>query len=148
MGSIIVVVLVLVVGVAAYVRLSPLDVEKWHNPKLPKLEAGEHPSGGSFVGRYVQQDDGQAALARVHEVAVKTPRTQVLAGSVAEGKISYVTRTRGFGFPDVTTVTLLEDAATGTTSVQIYARLRYGKKDLGVNKTRVRDWVARAKLAE
>ena len=76
------------------------------------------------------------------------PRTKVLAGSVAEGKITYVTRTRIAGFPDLTTVTLTQLPATGKSTLQIYARLRFGKADLGVNKARVRDWVARAKLAE
>lgn len=142
------IVVLLVLAGMAYVRLSPLDVETWHTPELPAMAPGEYPGAGRFVGQYVQDGDGQAAFERLHQTALATPRTQVLAGSPGEGKVTYVTRSRGMGFPDMTTVTLTQTPANGQSMIQIFGRLRFGKYDMGVNKARIRDWVARAKLAE
>ena len=59
------------------------------------------------------------------------PRTSVLAGSVDTGRITYVTRTQWMGFPDYTTV-----EQQGET-LKLYARLRFGRSDFGVNAVRV-----------
>ncbi|WP_299875173.1 DUF1499 domain-containing protein [uncultured Sulfitobacter sp.] len=146
LGTLIFVVLVGAAAFAAHVRLSPMDAQKWHNPKLPVMGPGEYPGKDRFVGQYVLDGSGEAVLQQVHDTALATPRTRVLAGSPAEGKITYVTRTKVMGFPDVTTVTLTQIPATGKSTLQIFARLRYGKADLGVNKARVRDWVKRVGL--
>lgn len=137
-----------VIAAMAYVRLAPLDVQTWHSPQLPEMAPGEYPATGSFIGQYVQDGDGRAAFARLHETALATPRTQVLAGSPAEGKVTYVTRSRIVGFPDLTTATLIRSPDTSEAMIQVYARLRFGKADLGVNEARARDWVARAGLAK
>jgi uncharacterized protein (DUF1499 family) len=79
-------------------------------------------------------------------VALATPRTRLLAGSVATGKLTYVTRSRLFGFPDYTTVSLLLPEDGGPTYLHMFARLRFGLDDLGVNGARVRDWAARGGL--
>lgn len=142
------IVLLAVIAAMAYVRLAPLDVQTWHNPQVPETGPGEHGGTGHFIGQYVQDNDGAVAFARLHETALATPRTQVLAGTPAEGKVTYVTRSRIMGFPDLTTATLIRTTDTATATIQIYARLRFGKADLGVNEARVRDWVARAGLAK
>lgn len=142
------IVLSAVIAAMAYVRLAPLDVQTWHNPQVPETGPGEQGGTGHFTGHYVQDGDGVAALARLHETALATPRTQILAGTPAEGKITYVTRSRIMGFPDLTTATLIRNPDDGTAMIQIYARLRFGKADLGVNEARVRDWVARAGLTK
>ena len=59
------------------------------------------------------------------------PRTQVLDGSVEDGRVTYVTRTRVIGFPDYTTL----EYSNG--QLKAYARLRFGQSDLGVNRERL-----------
>lgn len=130
-----------------YVRLAPSDPSVWHEPDLPDVPVGEHSGTGRFSARYNFEGDGAAALARFHRVALDTPRTEVLAGDLQSGKITYVTRSRVIGFPDYTTVSLEPGLQTGQPSLQIYARLRFGLDDLGVNRARVRDWVRRSGLS-
>ncbi len=78
---------------------------------------------------------GRDGLARFHQVAVGTPRTTVLAGSVGEGMVTYVTRSKLMAYPDYTTAYQDGDV------LKIYGRSRFGRKDFGVNATRVDAWI-------
>jgi hypothetical protein len=49
------------------------------------------------------QGADRAALARLDEIALATPRTTRLAGSPDEGRITWITRSALWGFPDYTT---------------------------------------------
>jgi len=49
--------------------------------------------------------------------------------------ITYVTRSRVFGFPDYTTV------RQAGPQLEIYGRLRFGRSDLGVNAARIDGWL-------
>ncbi|WP_170363311.1 DUF1499 domain-containing protein [Ruegeria arenilitoris] len=119
-----------VVGLGLYVRLAPSDPARWHVQVV--AEAGRDLPGG--VIRAVQT--GPDGLARLDQVARATPRTTVLAGSVDAGLITYVTRSRVFGFPDYTTAQQEGD------TLRIYGRLRFGRRDFDVNRTRVDGWLA------
>ncbi len=112
----------------AYVWLAPSDPARWHVPPL-----GEARDMKSGVVRVVET--GPDGLARLDTIVRATPRTTVLAGSVAEGMVTYVTRSLVFAFPDYTTVQ--QDGDT----LRIYARLRFGRKDFGVNRARVEGWL-------
>jgi len=69
-----------------------------------------------------------------------TERTQLLAGALEDGFATYVTRSKLWGFPDVTRIALTP--VDGGVQIEMAARLIYGKADLGVNEARVRDWLA------
>ncbi len=118
-----------VVALAAYIRLAPSDPADWHVP--PAAEANRDLAGG--VLRVVET--GPDGLAKLDAIARVSPRTAVLAGSVDDGMITYVTRTKVIGFPDYTTVQ--QDGDT----LRIHGRLRFGRRDFGVNKDRVDDWL-------
>lgn len=120
----------LVVLLGAYVRLAPSDPAQWH--VVPVGDANRDMQGG--VIRLVET--GPDGLARLDAIARATPRTTVLAGSVEEGMVTYVTRTRVVGFPDYTTAR--QDGAT----LRIHGRLRFGRSDFGVNRNRVDAWLA------
>ncbi len=114
-----------VAAMLAYIRLAPSDVDRWHRP----IEARE---SKTFEGGAIRVIDARPdTLTRVNEAATDLPRTQVLAGSVAEGRVTYVTRSRLMGFPDYTTVEQQGD------TVKLYARLRFGRSDMGVNAARL-----------
>ena len=77
--------------------------------------------------------------------ALRSPRrlrTEVLAGSPSEGRVTYITRSMWFGFPDYTTVQLEDDG------LEIYGRLRFGQSDQGVNRARVEGWLDRIGAAD
>lgn len=85
------------------------------------------------LGRGAPED----LLARLDAVALATPRTRRLAGSVAEGRITWITRSALWGFPDYTTAEVRPDG------LYVHARLRFGSEDMGVNAARLRDWLSR-----
>ncbi|MCA0904853.1 DUF1499 domain-containing protein [Ruegeria marisrubri] len=122
-------VIALVLGLGAYIRLAPSAPAQWHI--APVAEVDQDLPGG--VLRVVAT--GPEGLQKLDRIARATPRTSVLAGSVDEGMITYVTRTKWIGFPDYTTVR--QDSDT----LRIHGRLRFGRRDFGVNKARVDGWL-------
>ncbi|MEM6305679.1 MAG: DUF1499 domain-containing protein [Pseudomonadota bacterium] len=115
----------MVVAFAAYVRLAPSDTARWH----VTVEAGEDKTGGGSAVRVLKDVDG--ALARVDSAMMAEPATTRLAGSVSEGHITYISRSRWWGFPDYTTVQVVKG------QIRMFARLRFGQQDLGVNAARL-----------
>ncbi|MCT8160615.1 DUF1499 domain-containing protein [Pseudoruegeria sp. SHC-113] len=123
-----------------YVRLAPIDAQSWHQDPDTAPDPG-------VAGVRIGSDDarapqGEAAtlLAALNNIALATPRTRVIAGSVADGMITYETRSLLWGFPDYTTVKLAPQA-DGSARLAILARLRFGRSDLGVNGKRVAAWL-------
>ncbi len=112
-----------------YIRLAPSDPARWHT--APQVAADEDMSHG--VKRLVTAEP--QSLGQLDAIIRKSPRTQVLAGSVDEGMVTYITRTAVIGFPDYTTIY----ASDG--QIQVYGRLRFGQSDLGVNRNRVDGWL-------
>lgn len=139
----ILVVLVLgIAGLLAYVRFAPSDPARWHidiaaADFVPSAKwAAFCPSPGSpdFVAG--------AGLAKLAEVAEATPRTIRLAGSVEEGRVTWVTRSRIFGFPDYATAATVE--TTGGPQLCIISRQRFGSEDGGVNAAKLQSWLMAA----
>ncbi|MFK7937762.1 MAG: DUF1499 domain-containing protein [Roseovarius sp.] len=127
--------LVIILAVAAgalaiYARSLTSDPAHWHQmPNKPR----DINQAGAALRQITAEDD---TLARLDAIIRATPRTVVLAGSVEDGMITYVTRSAAFGFPDYTTVQ--QDGPQMT----IYGRLRIGYADLGVNAKRIDGWLA------
>lgn len=128
-------------GLAAYIRLAPTDLASVHTP--PQLYAWDH--GGAWneilpltggASLRLSPDKGAPAdlLARLDAIAMATPRTKRLAGSVDQGMVTWETRSALWGFPDYTTAQARPDG------LYIHARLRFGKSDMGVNAARLQDW--------
>jgi uncharacterized protein (DUF1499 family) len=130
MRVVLAIVVLLVLGGLAYVRLAPSDPARWH-------VAIEGEGDADFAdGALRSIAAGEDALAAADSYMRGLPRTEVLAGSVAEGRVTYVTRTRVFGFPDYTTIERDGDR------LKAYARLRFGQSDMGVNAKRLEGLVA------
>jgi uncharacterized protein (DUF1499 family) len=142
------------VAFGAYVRLAPSDPGLWHVDPSASLPAGglaaSRPGAAPEIATTLNSaivvvevaGPDQAALARLDEIALATPRTIRLAGSPEDGRITWVTRSVLWGFPDYTTAQArTTDAGSG--EVTIFARSRFGKGDMGVNAARLRDWLSR-----
>ena len=132
-------VLAAVAGVGAYVRLAPSDPARWHVAPEAAGPWGEVTAGEGWASLRLPPGRGEprALLARLDVVALATPRTIRLAGSVAEGRITWVTRSALWGFPDYTTAEARPDG------LYLRARLRFGRGDMGVNAARLKDWLSR-----
>lgn len=124
--------LVAVAALMAWVRLAPSDPARWHGALT--FTKDEDKDGGAI--RVLPVENQNSVLAALDRIATATPRTQTLAGSVEEESITYVTRSTFWGFPDYTTITAVEGR------VILFARLRFGQSDFGVNKKRLDDWIS------
>lgn len=129
-------------GLAAYVRLAPDDPARWHvaMAEIAGEAAAVSPvirqvPGGAVA--FLPAADPAAALARLAGMAEASPRTRRLAGSPAEGRITWIARSRLIGFPDYIT------AETTERGLRIWSRQRYGRGDLDVNLRRLTDWLGR-----
>ncbi len=125
------VVVVLIGGLVVFIRVAPNDPTQFH--VVPEVSENKDLLGG--VKRRVKT--GPDGLARFHAVALGAPRTYVLAGTVEDGHVTYVSRTKWMGYPDLASVKQDND------DLLIYARQRFGRKDFGVNKARIDGWLAR-----
>lgn len=114
----------------AYVRFAPTDVTRWNQPIMASRDVDQ--ANGAIRVREAQP----AAFAKVDKIMRALPRTKVLAGSVNEGLITYVTRSRLWGFPDYTTVQYSDGM------LKLFGRARFGTSDLGVNAARLGDILA------
>ncbi len=133
----------------AYIRYSPNDPTHWDvdpfTAGVAHLANGflVSPSGGDEVAPvYHQAPEGLAR--EINRVALSQPRTALFAGSVDEGHMTYITRTRVFGFPDFTSVRVV--SAPGGATFAAFARSRFGKSDFGVNRDRLESWLKTLKL--
>ena len=133
---ILIAILFLVIGLMLYIRLAPTQTDKWHNRPSADAPGDTSEEGGFQAVRRITAPAGEV-LEAMRKIALETPRTELVAGSVEEGMMTFRTRSAFWGFPDFTTV-----AAEGDLLV-IYGRLRFGRSDMGVNKARVRDWLDR-----
>lgn len=129
-----IILLTIAIGLGLYVRLAPVNPEHWH--AMPDDVGTRGLSGGAM--RVIDAPEG--GLEQLHAIIVATPRTKVLAGNADEGLVTYVTRSLVVGFPDYTTVRIVE------TRLEIYGRSRFGRSDFGVNAARIDGWLKR--LAE
>lgn len=133
----------IVVSALLYIRIAPTDADAWNIDPMVVESPG-------MAGVLVRREGGDIApaplsmpapdlLARLDAIIRATPRTRQIAGSVAEGRITYVTRSLIFGFPDYATVSAAQEGAQSVPV--IYSRLRFGASDTGVNRARVRKWL-------
>ncbi|MEI4234036.1 DUF1499 domain-containing protein [Roseovarius sp. D22-M7] len=114
------------VAAMVYIRAAPSDPDRWH--RMPESVSDRDLEGGAM-----RRVEGE--IAALDAIIRDTPRTRVLAGSVEAGMITYITRSRVFGFPDYTTVR--QDGEM----LEIFGRARFGKSDLGVNAARIDGWL-------
>lgn len=122
-------ILAILVAAGLWVRLAPSDPARWHQPV--KGEADKTFKNGAL--RIIASDAD--TLTALDSTIRATVRTSVLAGSLDEGRITYITRSALWGFPDYTTVEQRDGA------LAILGRARFGRSDIGVNKARIEGWL-------
>lgn len=143
MGLFLAVVIIACLGLTALIRLAPSDPALWHrDPReampagLPRNELRRMP-GGAFLILSSDPETANGLLASLDHIALATPRTSRLAGSLQEGRVTWITRGALWGFPDYTTAQVHPDG------LYVHARLRFGRSDLGVNAARLESWLSR-----
>lgn len=76
------------------------------------------------------------------EMLSREPRVKELHRDLQGTQIDYVQRSAFWKFPDIITIRFIPIGEKKTT-IAIYSRSVYGAGDFGVNKARIRDWVAK-----
>ena len=135
-------VVLVVLGFAGWVRLAPVDAARWH-VAADVSGLGHMPATGGHIWRGALKGDGSDEMAELDRIIRATPRTRVIAGTLGEGMITYETRSKLWGFPDYTTLSVGSGEA-GQRVVEIYSRLRFGTSDLGGNRDRIMGWLKAA----
>lgn len=145
------IVVVLAVAFAVFVRVAPSDPVRWHVDPVTVAPPGfpgavlMRPEGGEIAGP-VFAASPERLLAAFDAVVRDSPRVSVLAGSVAEGHVTYVARSALFGFPDYVSVRVLAVEGGGS-RLAVFSRLRFGYDDMKVNARRLDAWLVRTGMA-
>lgn len=123
--------LILCVGVVAvgYIRLAPSPAGDWHVPL--EFASDRTIKGGAMRVFDAPRED----FAKLDQIIRGTPNVKVLAGSLKEGRKTFIVRSRVVGFPDY--VTIQFDGV----QIKVFSRLRYGRSDFGVNAARIDGWL-------
>jgi len=108
------IVILAVVALLAYIRVAPTDVARWHKP----VGNAETTDAEGWSARVVP--DAAGLLSDLHQGMLALPRTELIAGGVGDGRLTYITRSKLMGYPDYTTI----EQSDG--QIKLYARLRLG----------------------
>jgi Protein of unknown function (DUF1499) len=137
MGLFVAFAIIALLGLMAFVRLAPTDPAAWQD--MPAIDGPfdtvTPQTGGATLRISTAKGAPADLLARLDAISMATPRTTRIAQS--DTKIIWETRSALWGFPDYTTAEVRPDG------LYIYARLRFGRSDLGVNAARLTDWLSR-----
>lgn len=153
--AIVAILIALIGGAFGAVRLAKHDPDAWHvdpltapSPSSPNSHR-VGPAEGALGATVAADGDAPVVGSTVAElaaafdsVATGSPRVEIVAGSAADGHVTYVQRSATVGYPDYISVRFFE-TEDGSATFAAFSRSRYGHSDLGVNEKRLTDWVAR-----
>jgi len=141
------VVILAALALMAYIRLAPSDPKDWHiaiatHDPIPQGTCADHialvPKGARAA--CILPLTPAAVLDKLEAIALTSPRTLHLAGSAAEGRITWTARSFLMGYPDYVTAEVSQTAQG--TRLDIFSRQRFGEADFGVNAARLKDWLS------
>lgn len=141
--------LFLIAGIAllAYIRLAPSDPTQWHVAVATPDAATPGPCADHIKpvpkgarATCLLPSNPQDTLKKLEAIALTSMRTQHLAGSADQGRITWVARSFLMGYPDY--VTAETSQTPEGTRLDIFSRQRFGSEDMGVNAARLRDWLS------
>jgi len=129
----------------AYIRLAPSNPDIWH---VDPLAASRPQTPNSFLqrpekGKYPSQQFDLSAtdLAHAFDLGVMSEsRTRRLAGAPDDLFVTYIARSRLFGFPDYVSIRFVPLGAKRSTYA-VFSRARFGYGDRGVNRRRLLGWL-------
>ena len=142
----IITVLLAIAAIMVWVRAAPSG-EEWHVDPEKEGRTGD--------GRWLVADGGDAPAilldAEPSEVLDTLARiasddgAQPLVWRPEAGRATWIHRSAIWGFPDYISVKAVREA--GRTRLSAYSRLRFGRKDMGVNRARLERWLTKLDVA-
>lgn len=133
-------VLVFLLVVSVFIRLAPMHPDQWHVDPSSATPPNS-PNYALLIGENAPVVSGsvQDLSARVAQIA-QDNGWQVIGGDAQAGFVTYVTRSRVFGFPDAISIKLSAAQSEGDAErsrIEIFSRSRFGYDDLGANEEHV-----------
>ncbi len=133
------------IGLAAYARVAAIDPETYHvDPEFvpaPGFPGHALVRPGAAWEAPVYLIPAEKLAGSVDAAIMAMPRTSRLAGSLDDSFASYVIRSKIWGFPDILSVKVI-DLGAGKSTLALFSRLRIGHSDMGVNEQRLRALLA------
>ena len=129
---------------SAFVRLAPVDPARWHvtltdqPASIKPNDATAYATGGDLAAPTFA-DPPEAILARLEALALSEPRTRLVAGSAAEGRLTLMQRSALWGMPDF--ITAEATRSPEGTRLAMWSRARFGFSDFGTNRARLERWI-------
>ncbi len=140
--------LLYLIGFAAlaivFARFIPVDTEPFHeDPAEPKKKRSEVRLIGREAPRFPANAD--TVLLELTRIATSDWSVGIVEGGVEEGMITFVARSRVFGFRDFITVKAVDEP--GGAKLSVFARPRFDVYDWGVNAKRLDRWLSELEQA-
>ncbi|SMX22021.1 DUF1499 domain-containing protein [Boseongicola aestuarii] len=138
--TLIAIVVIVILGLG-WIRFSPTDIDAFHVD--PAIANDPGPRGHKVIGLAAPhfQGDPDTVLEALIRVARSEPRVRRLDGSVDEGMITFVARSKWIGFRDYITFKAVSEGSQ--TKLAAISRSRYEiGSDWGVNRERLERWFA------
>ena len=112
MKTIAIIVLVLGVLVLGWIRLRPIDRDRWHVD--PADQDAEEDAGIRLIGREAPRfpADADMVLAALQDIALSESGTRLLDGDPDEGMMTFVFRAGLLGIPSFITVKAVNEGAS------------------------------------
>lgn len=144
MVTVLFLVLILVLAGIVWVRFAPIDRDAWHvDPGEADVPAG---SGLRFIGREAPRypAETEVVLANFAQIAEDEPNTRYLEGDLDEGMMTFVTRSKVLGLPEIITVKAVSEGRL--TKLSIVSRARYGISGARRGGERLDRWLQEMRL--
>lgn len=122
-------------------HVDPLTVPQSETPNAFRVAVDELTDQPVQMEAPIYEANAQTIAQAFDAFVMAQPRVERVAGSVNEGWMTYVQRTEQLGFPDYISVRFYDLDDTGTSTIAVYSRSRFGYGDMGVNEARVRSWL-------
>lgn len=129
-----------------YVRFAKPNVSNWHiDPEL----VSQNDLRNSFLNNskssnfFYYSIPVKELYIKLHKI-FEADKCQRVSGDINEGLITFVCRSKFFGFPDYVSISFREHKK-GMSSLSVYSRSRFGLYDFGKNKKRVTKWLKQLK---
>ncbi|MDG2095940.1 MAG: DUF1499 domain-containing protein [Paracoccaceae bacterium] len=139
-------VFLIVIIVLCYIRFAKPNESNWHvDPEL----VSRNDLRNSFLINSKSSNFFHYAVP-VKELYIELytileeDKCQRVFGDIDDGLITFVCRSRLFGFPDYVSISLRE-SETGVSTLSVFSRSRFGIYDFGKNKKRVTNWLQQLK---
>lgn len=123
----------------AWLRLEPIDRDRWHTDPAEADDPGT--TGIRLIGLEAPRfpGDPETVLEALSDIVRDEPRARFLEGDIDEGMITFVARTKFLGIPDFITVKAVAEGDMTKLAVNSRSRFGFGS-DWGVNAGRLDRW--------